>query len=328
MGYAHWWIARIKTKMSRGSNLVGFVCIVLGLILPFFDVPYYLSILSITYIYAIFALSWNFVSAYSGQENLGHALFIGSTAYIVGVINLNFGIPPFVTIPLGIVFGGFVGLLPGVIATRVRRAYLGLATLILPFVLSPIVIYGLSDISGGEYGLSGIQPLSADIIVNYYIIYFSMILSAIIMWKIVHSKKSLAFYLIAENELLAKLSGINVSKYKIMAFIIAGMFAGFAGGLYAHFVKVIGPSLYSFSMSFNPIIWTLLGGAATIYGPIVGTLMISPLTIVSKYYIGEFAEYLPYFLLALLVFKPRGIAIWLYSLLNKEIRIPKRRWRK
>lgn len=318
MGSLYWWFARTKMKLSNLANLVGLTCVVIGLILPLFDLQYYLYILSVTYIFAIIALSWNFASAYAGQQNLGHAYFVGSSAYLVGILNLNLGVPPAVTIPAGILFGGLLGILPGLIATRLRGAYLGLATLTLPFVISPIVLYGLSELSGGEYGLSGIQPISFDYITNYYIVYFSLILSAILMWQIVRSRKSLAFYLLAENELLARLSGINVSKYKIMAFCISGMFAGFAGGLYAHFVKVVGPSLYAFSMSFNPIIWSLLGGAATIYGPILGTIMLNPLTAISKYYIGEFAEYLPYFLLVLLVFKPRGIAVWIKRMLEKK----------
>jgi branched-chain amino acid transport system permease protein len=143
-----------------------------------------------------------------------------------------------------------------------------------------------------------------------------MIFLGFIMWKISDSKIGLLFHAIREDEVTARASGINTTKYKLLAFCLSGLFAGIAGGLYAHFVKGVGPSTLELLLSFQVIIWAVFGGIATIYGPIAGVLILYPLT--------EFVliRYLPvlsqakmlifaFIVLLVLLFMPQGLTTWL-----------------
>jgi branched-chain amino acid transport system permease protein len=105
-----------------------------------------------------------------------------------------------------------------------------------------------------------------------------MLALGFIMWKITASKTGIIFHAIREDELTAKASGINTTRYKLLAFSLSGLFAGVAGGLYAHFMPVVGPSTLDLLLSFQAIIWVVFGGIATIYGPIAGVFILVPLT--------------------------------------------------
>ena len=89
-----------------------------------------------------------------------------------------------------------------------------------------------------------------------------------IMWKITHSNTGIIFHAIREDELAVRTAGINTTRYKLLAFCLSGFFAGISGGLYAHFMRIAGPSNLEVSMSFTVVIWAIFGGVVTIYGPI------------------------------------------------------------
>ena len=105
-----------------------------------------------------------------------------------------------------------------------------------------------------------------------------MIFLGFVMWKITDSKIGLIFHAIREDEVTVRASGINTTRYKLLAFCLSGLFAGIAGGLYAHFLKAAGPSTLELLLSFQVIIWAVFGGMATIYGPMAGVLILYPLT--------------------------------------------------
>ena len=97
-----------------------------------------------------------------------------------------------------------------------------------------------------------------------------------IMWKITDSNTGIIFHAIREDELAVKASGINTTRYKLLAFCLSGFFAGISGGLYAHYMRIAGPSTLEVSMSFTVVIWAIFGGVATIYGPIAGVFILFP----------------------------------------------------
>jgi branched-chain amino acid transport system permease protein len=109
-----------------------------------------------------------------------------------------------------------------------------------------------------------------------------MLVSIGIMWKMtdVKSKKirlGIILQAIREDEVTARASGINTIRYKLLAFCLSGFFAGIAGGLYVHVMKIAGPSTLELMTSINPIVWTVFGGIGTIYGPVTGVYILFPL---------------------------------------------------
>jgi branched-chain amino acid transport system permease protein len=248
--------------------------------------------------------------------NFGHALFFGVAAYTSALINLHTSLPHWLTIPLGALAAVLAGLVVGIPCLRLRGPYLALATLAFPLILTGI-IFVFPDITGGELGVSGIDRLAGSRVTEYYIAITLMISLGFIMWKITASKTGILFHAIREDEVAARASGINTTRYKLLAFCLSGLFAGIAGGLYVHFMRIAGPSTLELMLSFQAIIWAIFGGIGTIYGPIAGVFIIYPLL--------EFADFMPEWrmlffaiiIMLALLFMPEGLTTWVRDKIEK-----------
>ena len=221
--------------------------------------PYLIRVIILTSIFAILAASWDLLSGFTGQMNFGHALFFGMGAYTSALLNIHFAIPPWGSVPLGALAAVLTGLIIGIPCLRLKGTYLALTTMAFPIILMGIV-FALPDLTGGELGISGLQRLSNSLIGNYYIYIVTMLVLCSVMWKITDSHTGIIFHAIREDELAVKASGINTTRYKLMAFCLSGFFAGISGGLYAHYMRIAGPSTLEVSMSFSVVIWAVFGG--------------------------------------------------------------------
>jgi branched-chain amino acid transport system permease protein len=279
--------------------------------------PYLIRVIVLTSIFAILAASWDLLSGFTGQMNFGHALFFGVGAYATAMLNIHLQIPPWGSVPLGAAAAVLTGLLVGIPCLRLKHTYLALTTMAFPIILLGI-IFALPDITGGELGISGLQRISNSMIVNYYIYIVIMLVLCTIMWKITDSHTGIIFHAIREDELAVKASGINTTRYKLMAFCLSGFFAGIAGGLYAHYMRIAGPSTLEVSLSFTVVIWAVFGGIATIYGPIAAVFILFPLL--------EFVRFWPEYrmlifavvVLLTLLYMPEGLIHWVRDKIEKE----------
>ena len=238
--------------------------------------PYLIRIIILTSIFAILAASWDLLSGFTGQMNFGHALFFGVGAYSSALLHIHFHIPPWGSVPLGAVVAVLAGLIVGIPCLRLKHTYLALTTLAFPIILLGIV-FALPDLTGGELGISGLQRLTNSLLGNYYIHVGLLLVLGTVMWKITDSHTGIIFHAIREDELAVKASGINTTRYKLLAFSLSGLFAGLSGGLYAHYMRIAGPSTLEISLSFTVVIWAVFGGVATIYGPIAAVFILFPL---------------------------------------------------
>ena len=293
-----------------------FFIILLGLPLVIQD-PYVIRIVILTSIFAILAASWDLLSGFTGQMNFGHALFFGVGAYSSALINLHAHIPPWGSVPLGAFVAVLAGLIVGIPCLRLKHTYLALTTLAFPIILTGI-IFALPEYTGGELGVSGLKRFTNSLVGNYYLHVVTMLVLAVIMWKITDSNTGIIFHAIREDELAVKASGINTTRYKLLAFCLSGFFAGIAGGLYAHYMRIAGPSTLEVSMSFTVVIWAIFGGAATIYGPIAAVFILFPLL--------EFFRFWPEYrtmifaavVLVILLYMPEGFIRWIRDKIEKE----------
>jgi branched-chain amino acid transport system permease protein len=300
---------------SRVTVIV-FVLVLLFLPLLSSD-SYLLRILVLTSIFAIFAASWDLLSGYTGQLNFGHALFFGVGAYGAAMLNLHAHIPPWGSIPLGAAAAVVAGLVVGIPSLRLRGTYLSLTTLAFPIVLMGLV-FAFPDLTGGELGVSGIARLAKTRVGDYYVAVLIMLGLCFLMWKITDSNTGIIFHAIREDEVAVRAAGINTTRYKLLAFSLSGFFAGIAGGLYAHFMRIAGPSTLEVSLSFTVVIWAIFGGVVTIYGPVGAVFLLFPLLeflrIVQDYRTLLFAAVV----LVILLFMPDGLFPWLREKIEKE----------
>ena len=307
------------------GRLVALVFLMVLLLIPliFTNSPFVLRTLIFANLFVIFAVSWDLLSGYTGQINFGHALFFGLAAYTSALLNLRLGMPIWATIPLGALSGVVAGLIVCLPALRLRGPYLSLVTLAFPLIRLGVVIT-FSDFTGGEYGGSGLDRVSTSRTLDYYISLAVMVVSVLIMWKLTDAKSGLVrtgliFHAIREDEITARASGINTIRYKLLAFAVAGFFAGIAGAFYAHFLMIAGPSNLTLTLSFQAIIWTVFGGIASIYGPVVGVYVLYPLMELVLRDISEY-RFLVFggIVVVMLLFMPEGISVWARDKIERE----------
>jgi len=293
------------------SRIVVALFFLLLLVIPLItDDPYFLRILILTSIFAILAASWDLLSGFTGQMNFGHALFFGVGAYCAALLNQRLQLPPWGSIPLGALGAVLAGLIIGIPCLRLRGTYLALTTLAFPIILMGLV-FAFPALTGGELGLSGLDRLVRSRVTTYYITVLVMIVLVTVMWKITDSNIGIIFHAIREDEVAVRAAGINTTRYKLMAFCLSGFFAGVAGGLYAHFMRIAGPSTLEVSMSFQVVIWCVFGGVVTIWGPVGAVFILFPLM--------EFFRLWPEFrtllfalvILLILLYMPQGLLPWI-----------------
>lgn len=264
----------LKENTSRRHALFLALPILL-LLFPAVTSDYYiLTILIYANVYAVLAASWDLLAGVTGQFSFGHALFFGVAAYLSGILNLYFELPPWMTIPLGGAFGVIVGLIVALPSLRLKGPYFAITSLIFPGILANI-IYMYPDMTGGDEGLYGLTPISQNIVITYYLSLFLMLASIYTLLRIANSRIGLIFRSIRDDEDVAEATGINTVKYKLLSFAISGFFAGIAGGFQTHLLMFVGPFIFNVYYSFQAILFAGLGGIGTIIGSVGGAYIMS-----------------------------------------------------
>jgi len=255
-------------------RFLAFLMLIIFLLLPITGLTESILImLIIANLFAIYGASWDLLVGRTGQISLGHALFFGIGGYVTALLYVNLKLEPWASVSIAALIGFLVAGLIGFPCLRVKGPYLALVTMAFPLIMMGLVYY-FKDITGGEYGLFGIPRFFPFLnyfqqrLAEYYFTLVLMFISSIIIYKIANSKTGIVFVSILDDELASKASGINVTKYKIMAFAISGLFTSLVGAVYAHIFRSVSASSFTLSMSFIPVIMTIFGGIGTIYGPI------------------------------------------------------------
>ncbi|MBI5252721.1 MAG: branched-chain amino acid ABC transporter permease [Desulfomonile tiedjei] len=246
-------------------------------------------------IFGIFAMGYDVCLGYTAQCSLGHSLFFGAGAYgcVLSMIHLKVGLLTALAISIG---SGFVlGVLLGLICVRLSEAYFVIVTAIIAAVFH-LLAMDLIWITGGDDGLCvSIPPLKlgfAEVSLyqpqaNYYFVLFFMAVSYFVLARILNAPLGKIFLSIRENPKRAHFLGYNVTRYKLTAFVISGMFAALAGALYAVTLRYTSADYLSFYWCVLPVVWCLVGGLGTLVGPWVGVALMS----LFQYYVSAWFTY-------------------------------------
>lgn len=225
--------------------------------------------------------SWNILAGYAGQFSFGHAAFFGTGAYVAAILQLKFGVNPWLGLFLSAVGGGLVGAFIGALSFRygLRGAYFTLVTLAFAEVLR--VLSNSPGLTGGGLGLMvplnyGIGNLQfADKTGYYYIILAMTAGSLVFAWYLERSRFGARLMAVRENEDAAKALGVNVFRYKLMAIISSGAMAGLGGTFYVQYFYYLDPAIaYGPAKSIEMLLMTIVGGMGTVFGPLVGSLVL------------------------------------------------------
>lgn len=245
-------------------------------LLPFILIrnAFIMTIFSLVGIYTIASMGLNIIMGYSGQISIGHAAFMSIGAYVSTILSMNYNLP----IIFGIFAGGIIsflfGLLIGFPALRLSGFYLAIATM--GFVVAIEQLLGsLEHLTGGHAGIRGIKfpYLWNSDVEKYLLVLVFVFISYVVMDRLINSKTGRAWMAIRENETAAAVVGVNVARSKVLAFAIGSMMAGIAGALYAHVIGYIAPSDFGIAKSLDLLAISVIGGMASVDGPLYGSLV-------------------------------------------------------
>ncbi|MCL5075210.1 MAG: branched-chain amino acid ABC transporter permease [Chloroflexi bacterium] len=287
---------------------------------------YFIHILVMSGIFVILASSLNIILAV-GQLNLGHTAFFGLGAFTSGLLSVKLGIPFWIGLPAAGLVSASVGYAIGLISLKMRGAYFVLVTIGFAEVMHLICLNWI-DLTGGPMGLAGVAPPSLHIpylldthfrgrTPYYYLILALVLITLYVAHRMFNSRLGRAFAAINQNESLAESIGISAFQYSLLSVVVATFFAGLAGSFYAHYVTFLSPDLFSFPYTVTIVIMTIVGGAGTLLGPVVGavafTILPELLRAVAAY------RMISYGLLLILaiIFMPQGIVPALGGLLKR-----------
>lgn len=258
---------------------------------------YFYSILIVSCIWAIASLSMNLIMGYTGQASLAHGAFFGIGAYAVGILT-KMDISFWIALPLAALLSAFIGFLVGFPTLRTKGGYFAISTLAFGVIVF-IVAGNWISLTGGNTGLPGIPrptPIPFPIVgeidfvapaARYYLVLFFLLFTIWTLHRVVYSLQGYSFMAIRNNETLAESVGINTFRNKLISFVVANFFAGLAGGLYAAQMGALSPYVAHYMLTFMFLIYILLGGIATLAGPIIGSFAI-PIVLENLHAIGHY----------------------------------------
>jgi len=258
---------------------ISVVAVLISLALPYLLTPYYLGLVVKMMIFALFAMSFDLLIGYAGMASLGHAAYFGIAAYATGLLALRLEWNVWLALPASLLIAALTAALFGLLALRTRGSYFLMITLALAQVLWGIA-FGWRSLTGGEDGLPdvprpdlGLQWSLTGDTPFYYFVLFVVGVGALLLIRIVSSPFGYALRGIRESETRMLALGYNIWRYKFVAFVLAGTFAGLAGCLYAYLNRYVSPGYVHVVMSAEVLLMVVLGGAGTLFGPTIGAAL-------------------------------------------------------
>ena len=268
-------------------------------------------VLIVSLFYAMMASSWNLLAGYTGQVSFGHAAMAGIGAYTSGILAVKAGLHPWIGVCIGTAVAALLGFCLGALCLKMGGIYLSLTTLAFSQILH-IIIVNEYNVTRGTMGLQvpGLMDEYSKI-TYYYIMLAAAVLILAILYRMIHSNLGLNFRAVQNDEAAAKSVGVKVLRVRVLAFTVASAMAGFAGGLYGHYLLLITPEIPSLDLQFKVLAMTVIGGMGSFLGPILGAFALNIL----EEYIRVYGEYhvLVFGLVALVVarFVPNGLTgLW------------------
>ncbi|MBU1450154.1 MAG: branched-chain amino acid ABC transporter permease [Proteobacteria bacterium] len=267
-------------------------------------VPYWQKVLTIICIYSLLAIGFDFLAHYVGLVSLGGALYIGVGAYIAALLNTEMGLPLWATIPLATVLGGGVCTVLLWPCLPLRGVYFAIVSLMFPLLAARLI--EAFDIFGGTDGIMGLDgfPNSWS---EMYVLIICLLLALFALRRLVNEDVGLVFRGVKDNDQAVKASGINITTYKALGVFIASSLGCLGGACLAHIYMWAGISQFALDFSIIPIAATVVGGGGTLAGPVIGCLILVPISeLLRDFGTLRIAVY-ALILMAFIVFKSEGL---------------------
>ncbi len=307
----------LQVGMAVGASM--FMIAVPWLIPALVD-TFWVSVITEILIWSLFASSVNLLFGYIGLLSFGQALYFGFGMYGVALGIDHLGLSFWQAFGLGIVSAMAMALVSGIFAVRLSWHYFAIITVVFSLIFYFIAV-SMKPLTGGDDGINfSLPPVFRfggkafgliDPTFQYFFVLTVVAACLFLMHRVIHSPLGKGFLAIRDNDLRASLIGLNVYMLRLIAFVMAGFLAGVSGALFAFFGRYASATYMFYQVSGEAVVWTIVGGAGTIFGPLVGTALF----IVIREIVSSHWEHhsLIVGLLAILVviFAPKGIVgLW------------------
>lgn len=290
----------------------GILLVILALLPLVVKSSYIIHLAIVVGIFCILALGLEIILGLTGLFSLGHAAFYGMGAYVSALLALRMGFSFWLALVASILITGLFGVVLGFPALRLKGDYLAVATLGFGEIFR-LILVNWDELTRGPMGLPAIPRPTffgyyfGTRIPYYYLILLFFIIAFAVAYRLPKTYLGRAFKSIRDDEDAASFMGINVTKYKIVAFVMGGMFAGLAGSFYAHYVTFISPDTFLYQDSAMTLCMVFLGGAGTIIGPIVGAILLVLLPEALRFLAEWRMLVVGVIMVTMMIYRPQGI---------------------
>jgi branched-chain amino acid transport system permease protein len=278
-------LAIFETDFGRFWTCIG-LAFLFGVV-PFISSPYLLYVMNITGIAAIAALGLNILVGFTGQISLGHGAFFGVGAYAGAVLATTLGLPFWISVPAAGLITAVVGMVFGIPSGRLKGLYLTIATLAGQFIIEYILVHwdsvtkGTMGIMLPAAGMFGLEINSDRRF--FYVIFISLTGITLVASNLMRTRYGRAFIAIRDNDRAAEGMGIPIFFYKLLSFAISSFYAGFAGALWAYYMRSISTEPFTLGLSVEYIAMVIIGGLGSIPGSIFGAVFITGLNEILRF---------------------------------------------
>jgi branched-chain amino acid transport system permease protein len=268
-----------------------------AVILPLSLHDYYLSIINLSLIAVVGALGLNILVGYTGQISVGHAAFMSVGAYTAANLAVHLDLPFWITLPAGGLIAALIGAIVGIPSLRIKGLYLAIATLAAQLIIEWIINHTPAISGGAQASIQVPRPTVAGYELRtqgdlYFFLLSFAVLAIVATLNLVRSRIGRAFVAIRDQDIAAEIIGINIFRYKLLAFAISSFYAGVTGVLYTYYLGVANYEQFQINVSIDYLAMIIIGGLGSVLGSIFGAIFVTLLPIVIRLSMESFGGYL------------------------------------
>lgn len=288
-------MAVFPLPIARWTVLV--ILLLFAVVFPATLDDYYLSIINLVLIAVVGALGLNILVGNTGQISVGHGAFMSVGAYTAANLAVRLGLPFWITLPAGGLMAALIGALVGIPSLRIKGLYLAIATLASQLIIEWVINHTPAISGGVQASIQVPRPVvfGHDVRTQgqlYFFLLFFAVIAIIAAINIVRSRIGRAFIAIRDQDIAAEIIGINIFRYKLIAFAISSFYAGVCGVLYTYYFGIANYEAFQIVVSIDYLAMIIIGGLGSVLGSILGAIFVTMLPIAIRLFVEAFGSYI------------------------------------